>query len=643
MSLINFTNLDFNQIKTTLRDYLQSNSDFTDYDFEGSNLSTILDVLAYNTYITSYNANMISNEVFIDSATLRENVVALARNVGYLPRSKKSSRAFVNFFVDLSDISPAPANLTLRAGPIASTGGQFNGQSFVFGIPEDVTVSVIDGIADFNLLEVFEGSYLSQTFTYSSRNPNQKFILPNSGIDLDSLVVSVRPSADSSVSVKYTKQENLFTEDTNTVVNSNSNIYFVHEVTGEQYELIFGDGVFGKALEDGNVIEISYIVTSGSEGNGINSFTFSGSLYYTRNSLQNAVTSGISLLSSVDSSSGGESIESVESVRRFAPQVYATQNRALSANDYEILIPNKIYPETESISVFGGEDLVPPQYGKVFISIKPRNGDFVPNLIKQNIKRDLKKYAVAGIIPEILDLKYLFIETRSNVYYNPNLAPNSSFVSSKIQRDITSYSESSDLNRYGARFKYSKFLKVIDQSHESVTSNITTVEMRRDLRLATSEVAEYAVDFGNQFHIKSMSGFNIRSSAFRVINISSDVYLYDTPDIDGKKGQIGLFSLSEGSLTPVIQRRNIGVINYATGRITLDPINIVSGKTKDNVQILEISVAPESNDIIGLQDLYLQLDSSTVDMVVDAISSGSDPSGSNYTITTSYSNGNIIR
>tara|TARA_S200000501_G_scaffold348737_1_gene364186 strand:- start:1230 stop:3161 length:1932 start_codon:yes stop_codon:yes gene_type:complete len=643
MSLINFTNLDFNQIKTTLRDYLQSNSDFTDYDFEGSNLSTILDVLAYNTYITSYNANMISNEVFIDSATLRENVVALARNVGYLPRSKKSSRAFVNFFVDLSDISPAPANLTLRAGPIASTGGQFNGQSFVFGIPEDVTVSVIDGIADFNLLEVFEGSYLSQTFTYSSRNPNQKFILPNSGIDLDSLVVSVRPSADSSVSVKYTKQENLFTEDTNTVVNSNSNIYFVHEVTGEQYELIFGDGVFGKALEDGNVIEISYIVTSGSEGNGINSFTFSGSLYYTRNSLQNAVTSGISLLSSVDSSSGGESIESVESVRRFAPQVYATQNRALSANDYEILIPNKIYPETESISVFGGEDLVPPQYGKVFISIKPRNGDFVPNLIKQNIKRDLKKYAVAGIIPEILDLKYLFVETRSNVYYNPNLAPNSSFVSSKIQRDITSYSESSDLNRYGARFKYSKFLKVIDQSHESVTSNITTVEMRRDLRLAVSETAEYAVDFGNQFHIKSMNGFNIRSSAFRVLNINTDVYLFDVPNSDQKTGQIGLFSLNAGTSTPVIQRRNIGIIKYETGRITLDPINIVSGKTKDNVQILEISVAPESNDIIGLQDLYLQLDSSTVDMVVDAISSGSDPSGSNYTITTSYSNGNIIR
>ena len=643
MSLINFTNLDFNQIKQSLKDYLQSNSDFTDYDFEGSNISTILDVLAYNTYITSYNANMISNEVFIDSATLRENVVSLARNIGYVPRSKKSSRAFVNFFVDISSVSPTPANLTLKAGPVASTSGQFNGQSFVFGIPEDKTVSVIDGIASFDDVEVFEGSYLSQSFVYSTRNPFQKFILPNSGIDLDSLVVTVRPSIDSSVSVTYSRQDNLFDSDTGSVISGTSNIYFIQEVESERYEIIFGDGVFGKQLQDGNIIEVSYITTNGSDGNGVSNFTFSGSISYVRNSIEIFVTSGISLLSSPISSSGGESIESVDSIRKYAPQIYATQNRALSANDYEVLIPNKIYPETESISVFGGEDLVPPQFGKVFISIKPRNGDFVPNLIKQNIKRDLKKYSVAGIVPEILDLKYLFIETNSNVYYNTNLAPSASFVSTKIQRDLTSYAESSELNRYGARFKYSKFLKVIDQSHESVTSNITTIEMRRDLRLAISEVAEYAIDFGNQFHIKSMNGFNIRSSAFRVVNISSDVYLFDVPRSDGKTGQIGLFSLTAGSSTPVIQRRNIGIINYEKGRITLDPINIVSGKVKDGVQIMEISVSPESNDVIGLQDLYLQLDRSTVDMVVDQISSGIDPSGSTYTVTTSYKNGSIVR
>tara|TARA_B100000963_G_scaffold213722_2_gene186344 strand:+ start:476 stop:2407 length:1932 start_codon:yes stop_codon:yes gene_type:complete len=643
MSLINFTNLDFDQIKDTLKNYIQSKSDFTDYDFEGSNLSTILDVLAYNTYITSYNANMISNEVFIDSATLRENVVSLARNIGYVPRSKKSSRADITFFVDISSVSPTPANLTLKAGPVATTGGRFNGQSFVFSIPEDITVSVIDGVANFDDIEVYEGSYLSQSFVFSTRNKFQKFILPNRGIDLDSLVVSVRPSSQSSLTTKYARQDELFDNATKTIINGDSNIYFIQEVESEQYEIIFGDGIFGKELQDGNVIEVSYIVTSGSEANGINSFSFSGSVSYVRNSVEIFVTNGISLISSPTSSSGGESIESIDSIRKYAPQIYSTQNRALSANDYEILIPNKIYPETESISVFGGEDLVPPQYGKVFISIKPRNGDFVPNLIKQNIKRDLKKYAVAGIVPEILDLKYLFIETNSKVYFNTNLAQSASFVSTRVQRDLTTYAESSQLNRYGARLKYSKLLKVIDESHESITSNITTVEMRRDLRLALNQPAEYAIDFGNQFHIKSMTGYNIRSSAFRVINISSDVYLFDTPDIGGEKGQVGLFSLTEGSSTPIIQRKNIGVINYKTGRITLDPINIVSGKTKDNVQIMEISVSPESNDVIGLQDLYLQLDSSVVEMVVDQISSGSDPSGSTYTVTTSYKNGSIVR
>ena len=643
MALINFTNLDFNQIKDTLKDYIQSNSEFTDYDFEGSNLSTILDVLAYNTYITSYNANMVSNEVFIDSATLRENVVSLARNIGYVPRSKKSSRANINFFVDMSDVSPTPANLTLKAGPVASTGGQFNGQSFVFGVPEDITVSVTDGIANFEDIEIYEGSYLGQNYVYSSRNPFQKIILPNSGIDLDSLVVNIRPSTQSSLRTTYNRHDSLFDKDTGTTIDGNSNIYFIQEIDSERYELIFGDGIFGKKLQDGNVIEVTYITTNGSDGNGINNFTFSGSVSYVRNSVEIFVTSGISLITSETPSSGGESIESIDSIRKYAPQIYATQNRALSANDYEVLIPNKIYPETESISVFGGEDLVPPQYGKVFISIKPRNGDFVPNLIKQNIKRDLKKYAVAGIVPEILDLKYLFVETNSKVYYNTNLAPSAAFVSTTVQRNLTAYAESSELNKYGARLKYSKLLKVIDESHESVTSNITTVEMRRDLRLAISEVAEYAIDFGNQFHVQSMNGFNIRSSAFRVLNINTDVYLYDVPDSTAEKGQISLFSLNDGSLTPVIQRKNIGVIDYKKGRITLDPINIVSGKTKDNVEILEISATPESNDIIGLQDLYLQLDSSFVEMVVDEISSGADPSGSTYTVTTSYKNGSIIR
>ena len=642
MSLLNFTSLDFDQIKETLKQYLQSNSNFTDYDFEGSNLSTILDVLAYNTYITSYNANMISNEVFIDSATLRENVVALARNIGYVPRSRKASNASINFTVE-PGITPPPTTVTLKKGPVAST-NEFGGQSFVFGITKDVTKPVIDGVASFLDVDVKEGTVIDQKFPYSTNNINQRFILSNAGIDLSTLEVYVRPSATSSLLSSYTRQDSLFDAVTGSAITGDSLIYYIQEIEDEQYEIIFGDGIFGKALADGNIVEVSYIVSNGSEANGVSNLTFSGKCTYTRNAVENTITSGISLLTANTPSSGGDEIESVDSVKKYAPQIYGTQNRALTSNDYEILIPNKIYPETESISVYGGEELVPPQYGKVFISIKPRTGDFVPNAIKENIKRDLRKYSVAGIVPEILDLKYLYLETDSKVYYNTSLAPNALMVSSTILNNINKLAASAELNKYGARFKYSKFLKVIDQSHESITSNITTVEMRRDLRLATDQFAEYAIDFGNEFHISSMDGFNIRSSAFRVLDIGRPVYLYDVPNTDRNTGSLGLFSLdSPGSTTPLIERSNVGVVNYKTGRMTLNPINIVSGKTKDAQQIMEISVVPHSNDVIGLQDLYLQLDTSNVEMVVDEIASGADPSGSTYTVTSSYTERKIVR
>ena len=642
MSLLNFTSLDFDQIKETLKQYLQSNSNFTDYEFEGSNLSTILDVLAYNTYITSYNANMISNEVFIDSATLRENVVALARNIGYVPRSKKGSVATINFTVE-PGITPPPTTITLKKGPVASS-NQFGGQSFVFGVTKDVTKPVIDGVAYFYDVDVKEGTVVDQKFPYSTNNINQRFILSNAGIDLSSLEVYVRPSSTSSLLSSYTRQDSLFDAVTGSSITKDSLIYYIQEIEDEQYEIIFGDGIFGKELSDGNIVEVSYILTNGSEANGISNLSFAGKCTYNRNAVENTITSGISLVTANTPSSGGDEIESVDSVKKYAPQIYSTQNRALTSNDYEILIPNKIYPETESISVYGGEELVPPQYGKVFISIKPRTGDFVPNAIKENIKRDLRKYSVAGIVPEILDLKYLYLETESKVYYNTSLAPNPLMVSSTILNNINKLAASAELNKYGARLKYSKFLKVIDQSHESVTSNVTTVEMRRDLRLAIDQFAEYAIDFGNQFHISSMDGFNIRSTAFRVLDIGNEVYLYDLPNTDRRTGTLGLFSLdAPGSTTPMIERSNVGVVNYNTGRITLNPINIVSGKTKDAQQILEISVVPESNDVIGLQDLYLQLDTSNVEMIVDEIASGADPSGSTYTVTSSYTDRKIVR
>ncbi len=640
MPLVNFSNLDFDQVKTTLTDYIQSNSNFTDYDFQGSNLSTIIDLLAYNTYITSYNANMVANEVFLDSATLRENVVSLARNIGYVPKSKTASRATISFTVDTTNVSPVPASLTLKAGPVAGSSGTFGNSSAIFSILEDITVPVYNGIAVFNDITVYEGTLLTSNFVFSTRNVNQKFILPNAGVDTNLITVKVKNNESSTASTVYKLQDSLFD------INSSSNVYFIQEVEDERYQIFFGDGIFGKALEDNNFISVNYIVTNGDSANGINSFTFSGRITYIRNAQNYTVTSGVSLITTETISSGGEVIESVDSVKKFAPRIYASQNRCLTANDYETLIPSRIYPETESISVFGGEELIPPQYGKVFISIKPKSGDFLPNLTKENIKLKLKKYAVAGIIPEILDLKYLFLEVNSKIYYNTNFAPSAEYVSTVIQNNTNKYAESSEMNKYGARFKYSKFLKVIDDSSDAVTSNITTVNMRRDLRVAVNTWAEYSIGFGNEFHIKSMDGYNIKTSAFKVNGIAGDVYLSDIPNTNRLTGSIFLFTVPNiNSTTPTIVRRNVGTINYKGGVISLNPINIQSGMIRDGQTIIEIGVCPYSNDVVGLQDLYLQLDisSSTFEMVVDEIASGLDPSASNYIVSPSYPNGTLVR
>ena len=636
MSIVNFNSLDFDQIKSSLKEILRANNNFTDYDFEGSNLSSIIDLLAYNTYINSYNANMVANEVFIDSATLRENVVALARNIGYMPKSRKASRCTINFLVDTSTLAVAPPSITLKAGPVASTSQQFGNESFVFNVLEDTTVPVANNTANFSDLEVIEGTKVTQSFTYSAQDTNKRFILSNTGIDTDTILVQVKPSQTSTIKVKYDLSNSLIDQKINDVLNSDSTVYFLQEVEDERYEVIFGDDIFGRGLKDGNVVEISYLVCSGSSANRLNGFDFSGRLVYLENAIEKPITAGVSLITSIEPSSGGSAIESVASVKKYAPQVYGTQDRAITANDYEILIPNKIYPEAESISVFGGEELVPPRFGKVFISIKPRNGDFVSLGIKENIKRELRKYSVTGIVPEILDLKYLYIITDSKVYYNTRTMTDVAAVSSTIQNNIQKYADSTELNKYGTRFKYSKFLGIVDQSHPSITSNLTSIQMRRDLRLAINQFAEYAIDFGNHMHVQSLSGFNIKSSPFRVIDITDEVYLFDEPN-DTKTGVISLYSLQgPGSSTPVVKRRNVGKIDYMSGRITLNPINVVSGKERDGNQIMEIFAVPHSNDVIGLQDLYLQLDTFNVQMIVDDISSGSDPSGSTYKSSSSY-------
>jgi hypothetical protein len=637
MALVNFTDLDFDQIKTSLTDYLRENSDFTDYDFEGSNLSNIIDVLAYNTYISSYNANMISNEVFIDSATLRENVVALARNIGYTPRSRTAAKAIISFFVDTTGFTTKPVTLTLKKGIVTTSASVFGSESYSFCIPSDVTVPVVDGIATFNNVTIYEGTYLTSNFTVSSETPAppSRYTLENANIDTSTLEVTVRDTESSTSSKKYVFSDTLIE------VTSTSRVYFLQEVEDQRYELIFGDGVFGEKLKALNYIEVSYITSSGEAANGVSSFNFNGRLVDNNNNL---ISTGISLLSTVNESIGGKEIESVDSVKRFAPKIYSTYNRAVTAGDYEALIP-KIYPETESVSVFGGEELTPPQYGKVFITIKPFYGPYVPDSIKNNLNTLLRKYSVAGIVTEIQDLKYLFIEVDVNAYYNPSLAPNAAAVKTVVVDNINKYADSSEMNKYGARFKYSKFQGIIDNSNQAITSNITKVEIRRDMQPRLGQRVEYELCFGNPFYIKNNNGYNIKSSGFNVFGIADTVYMSDIPNANRRTGKLFLFKLQSKS-GPIIVSNRVGTIDYQKGEIMLDAINVTgTSKKVQDVAIIEVSACPESNDVIGLQDLYLQLDSSnsTVDMVSDVISSGANTAGNLYTATSSYISGDIAR
>ena len=643
MPLVNFTNLDFNQIKDSLRDYLRANSNFTDYDYEGSNLSTIIDILAYNTYLNSYNANMVSNEVFIDSATLRENVVSLARNIGYVPRPRGAAKANVSFAVDMTGTTVV--SVTLKAGIVAVTSNSFSGQGFTFSIPKDITVAVnSDGLAIFDSIIVYEGTYITQSFNVSSRVPNQKYILTNAGIDSNLIEVNVRDSSQSNISRNFTQADSLFDLD------GTSPVYFIQEVNNERYELLFGDGIFGLPVSEPNVIEASYIVSNGSEANNISQMNFAGQLVSNNNA---PITSNITSLTVDQSSYGGSEIESVESIKKYGTQIYASQNRAVTAVDYEAMIP-KIYHETESVSAFGGEDLTPPQFGKVFISVKPINGVFLSTAIKTDISRELKKYSVAGIIPEIVDLKYLFVETDSYVYYNENKAPSAEVVLGLTRNNVIRYSDSTELNKFGARFKYSQYQKIIDNTHIAITSNITTVQMRRDLEPLLNTFAEYEICFGNRFHVKNhghspvsngtVIGYNIKSSGFKVSGITDTLYLGDKPNTGLKTGTIFMFKLNSPT-NPVIVKQNIGTIDYIKGEIMLSPIKIISTEVNRGESLIEISANPFSNDVIGKQDLYLQLDTNnvTISTVSDEIESGDDISGSNYVVTSSYANGSLVR
>ena len=629
MPFTKFTNLDFDQIKTSIKDYLRANSTFTDFDFEGSNFSVLIDTLAYNTYITAFNSNMIVNESFLDSATLRENVVSLARNIGYVPRSRTSAKAQISFNTSIDIDTPL---VTLQAGLVCV--GNVDNTSYTFSVPNNVSTNVVNGIASFNEIDVYQGTFLTKQFIVDG-SLDQRFVLNNSYIDTSTISVYVKGINDSGLGVEYSLVDNIIN------VDSTSKIYLIQEVQDEKYELLFGDGLIGQKLENNAVITVNYIVTDGKDGNGASSFSFSGSIRTANNGLPNL---GNIRITTNQPSQNGSDIESINSIKYFAPRIYSSQYRAVTARDYEAII-KKIYPDTESVAVVGGEELDPPEFGTVTISIKPKNGVYVSDFSKSRILSQLKQYSISGINQKIIDLKMLYVEIDSSIYYNYSQVSAVESLKTKITNSLTQYSNSLDLNKFGGRFKYSKVQQIIDNTDTSITSNITKVRIRRDLKAVTNQFAQYELCFGNKFHINS-TGYSIKSTGFKISNEPDTVYLTDVPNSDGKTGIISVVKPNnDGSIRVII--KSAGTVDYSKGEIKIGTVNIIS--TSLGNDIIEIQAYPESNDVIGLKDLYLNfsISKSTINMVRDVIASGDEISGTVFSrdeyYRSSYSNGNLIR
>ena len=648
MPFTQFTSLDFDQIKAQIKDYLRANSNFTDFDFEGSNFSVLIDTLAYNTYINAFNANLVANESFLDSATIRENVVSLARNIGYVPRSKTASVATIKLGdIEISDnlADPQIPFITLRAGLVCV--GSANNSTYRFSIPEDITSTrmvTINGkrYAQFDdNISVHEGTLLSRLFLVDT-SIDQRFILDTPNIDSSTIRAYVKGINDSGIGRKYSAVDNILN------IDNKSEIYLMQEVQDEKYELMFGDGLFGRKLENNQTITARYIVTDGETGNGASEFSFQGTFSNQVGALiqpNDNVT-----VTTVQSSSNGAEVEDLSSIKYFAPRIYSAQYRAVTPRDYEAIIQT-IYPKTESVAVVGGEELDPPQFGRVQISIKPKNGTYVSDFDKQQIKNKIKSYAIAGINSQIVDLKILYVEIDSTVYYNTSQIADSSTLRTTIIDALNQYANNVEINKFGGRFKYSKMNQLIDRVDNAITSNITKVRIRRDLKALTNQFAQYELCFGNRFHVNS-AGMNIKSTGFTVAGSSKTVYFTDIPnkdangDLDGSNmGTLTVISVNERNEKKVIVK-DIGTVDYKKGEILINTVNITSTVADNN--LIEIQAFPDSNDVVGLKDLYLSFNvsNSTINMVKDVIASGEDVSGVVFTrdyYTSSYSNGVLER
>ena len=608
--------LEFNQIKAQIKEYLRSQSQFSDYDFEGSSLTVLIDALAYNTYYTSVNANLAVNEGFLETAVLRENVVKLARMIGYTPRSARSARTTVNISVQTA--FPYPKSVTIGGGLVLNFTGLDN-NNFVFSIPTDTSQSVdsLTGIASFNNTVLYEGLYLTDTFVKDTTQ-RQRFILTNDRVDTSSMIVEVTSGT---ITEKYLQATDI------TKIDSTSKVFFLEESEYQIPEILFGDGVVGKALDNGDVVTVKYTTSAGTGANGLKVFENIGTY---RDNLGNGITSGITI-TAVSFPDGGAEPESTEAIKFSAPKFYSAFGRAVSTRDYEAIIP-QIYPNVSSISCYGGEEAEPPEFGKVFLAIKPKNADKLSLSEKNSVLKKLREYSVAAIQPTIIDPSILYVDLISFVYYNPNLTRRTpAEVKNLVIITLTTLNSSAEFNKFGGKFKYSKVQNIIDDAERSITSNITRIAMRKNVTVDLNTRVNYKICYGNRINQQTSTAPSVSSSGFKIVGDDVNTYYLN----DDGAGTLRLYYVKGTGEFEYIDGL-WGNVDYDMGEITINDLIIQSTNVVNNT--LQISATPKSNDLVSLRETYITMgiDNSVITVVEDTISSGSNLSGTGVIPESSY-------
>jgi len=590
---IQTTQLDFDGIKENLKDYLRGQTEFTDYDFEGSGLSILLDVLAYNTHYNALYTNLAVNESFLDSASKRNSVVSKANELGYMPRSAIAATAVLNLTVFNS---AGPDQIEIPR--LSTFTSQVDGVSYIFYLLESQIATKVGSQYNFRNLNVVEGSYLEFKYIVGQQN---RFLIPNQNVDTTTLKVTVQQTAQSTTSDTFLPATDILN------LTSTSKAYFIKEIADGLYEVEFGNGVVGAALVPGNVVTLSYLVCNGPSANGAKTFTYTGP------------TLGTSVaLSTVSSARGGALPESVDSIKWSAPRSYTTQNRCVTTEDYKSIITS-MFPEAKSVNVWGGETTSPPQYGKVFISVIPRTSDILTTEDKDYILNTIVNPRKSlTVTPVIVDPTYIKLEVNTTVYYNPQLTTRGlNDITSLVRATITNYNDN-NLSSFEGVFKHSRLSALIDNTEKSIVSNVTTIKLHRSVAPSYLITSQYIIDLGNPIYQDIVTYNSVVSTGFITPESGFVCYIDNDPQTNqGTIGNLRLFYINNLGEKVVI--RNVGTVNFATGRLTINDLNI----TRLNTPTWDFTIVPQSNDVASTLNQFVIIDPlrTTVTAVVDTPSS----------------------